>query len=69
MRKLASEKIGSEEGLGEVALSERGPRRGKRAEVNLPLGYGSSDKSSEEWKTGLKEEGSTRSAGRNHVFI
>ena len=31
-------KVGSEEGRGELALSELGARRGVRGEVNLPLG-------------------------------
>ena len=46
-KKLGSKKVGSEEGRSELALSERGPRRGERGEVNLPLGYGGLEHSSE----------------------
>ena len=52
MRKSALKKVGSEEGRDKLILSEPGPRRGVRGEVNLPPGYGGSENPSEEWKTG-----------------
>ena len=52
VRKLALKEVASEEGRGELILSELGARRGVRGEVNFPPGVRRFGKSFKKWKTG-----------------